>query len=399
MPTCDDEKLHVKLGELELKNPIMVESAGYIVDSWSMKRMIRTGAGAVITKSTTWHPQGGWPRRWEWSPRPRNYWNLADGTMLTSAFPEDPGHFSGMDGTESLLNPGYKRMARAIREAKPLAEEENCRIIGSFSPRSVEEGVQIAREFERAGASAIHMDLQCPSARFFRGKQLPGLDYEKLGDWWSEDVERVVSLVTALRDAIEIPIWPKPIIPVWARRSPKSLKRLDEVRPDAYPFMVYRIPYGKWIDVYRGKPTMPPDNNPLPFVVPYTVGTTAILAKLTSIDLIPSGGVSTTNEVLSLLMVGASAVGVCRAFYKDKDVCKKICEGLEYYIVSQALNSISDIKGAALPHIEMKTPLPEEVYQGAYEIPVPPVDEEIEVQKRVQRGGRSSLRQGNRQSG
>jgi len=84
-------------------------------------------------------------------------------------------------------------------------------------------------------------------------------------------------------------------------------------------------------------------------------------------------------------MVGASAVGVCRAFYKDKDVCKKICEGLEYYIVSQALNSISDIKGAALPHMESKTPLPEEVYQGAYEIPVPPVDEEIEVQKRVPR--------------
>ena len=386
MPTCDDEKLHVKLGELELKNPIIVESAGYIVDSWSMKRMIRTGAGAVITKSTTWHPQGGWPRRWEWSPRPRNYWNLADGTMLTSAFPEDPGHFSGMDGTEALLNPGYKRMARAIREAKPLAEEENCRIIGSFSPRSVEEGVQIAREFERAGASAIHMDLCCPSAKWFREKQLPGQGYEKLGCWWSEDTGRIIELLKTVTDSVEIPVCPKPTFDEWIRAGQvENIKKLDQTKADAYALMLYVVPDTVWIDVYRGKPVSPAVYVPLPALVPVTVGMMARLAKTTSKDVVVSGGVSTTNDVLSLLMVGASAVGVCRAFYKDIDVCKKICEGLEYYIVSQALNSISDIKGAALPHMESKTPLPEEVYQGAYEIPVPPVDEEIEVQKRVPR--------------
>lgn len=378
MVTCEDEKLRVVCGGLQLKNPIVAESAGYMVDSWSFKRLIKSGAAAVTTKSTTFHPMGGWPRKWDWSPRPRNQWHAPDGNPMTLSFPEDPGYWSEMDGTEALLNPGYKRMARFIRESKPLAEEEHCHIVGSLSPRSIPEGVQIAQEFEKAGASAIHMDLQCPSAAPFRAKQLPGLDYEKLGVWWSNNPGETVDLVKAIRDAIEIPIWPKPTLPAWYKKDPKLIHNLDEAGPKAYPFMVYRVQGFVWIDVYRGKPAKPSVNNPMPSIVPLTVGTTAQLASVTSTDLIPSGGISTATDVIQLLMAGASATGVCRAFYRDIDVCKKICAGLENYIVSQALNNITDIKGVALPFIFEERKLDEEHVSQIYKIPVPPVEEDAE---------------------
>ena len=378
MATCADEKLAVRAGNLDLKNPIVVEAAGYVVDTWSLKRMIRTGAGAVITKSTTAHPQGGWPRKWEWSPRPRNFWNPDDGQLLTATFPEDPGYMSGMDGTEALLNPGYKRMARFVKESRGLADEEKCKIIASFSPRSVEEGIEMAQLYEKSGADAVHMDLQCPSAGPFRGKQLVGQGYEKLGCWWSNDYTRVVELVKAIKSSVDIPVWPKPLITQWYTKDPKALHELDQVKADAYPFMVYRIPNSLWIDVYRGRPISPAPNNPLPAVVPLTVGTTSQIAKVTSVDLIPSGGVSTTTDVIQLLMAGASAIGVCRVFYKDMDACKKICQGLEYYIASQALNNISDIKGTALQYVDYppKGRLAEEYERGAFPIPVPSIEDD-----------------------
>ena len=385
-PTCYDEKLAVRAGGLELKNPIIVEAAGYIVDTWSMKRMIKTGASAVVTKTTTIHPQGGWPRKWEWNPRPRNFWNPMDGQIQTATFPEDPGFMSGMDGTESLLNPGYKRMQRFIRESMDLAKKEQCHIVASFSPRSIEEGVMMAREYEETGVSALHMDLCCPSAAKFRPKQLPGLGYEKLGCLWSEDVKETVELVKAIKNAVSIPVWPKVTLAEWFAADPNKVIQFNDSNADAFPFLMYSISDMMWIDVYRGRPISPSPYPPLPVLVPLTVGTTARISKVATRDLIPSGGVSTTTDVIQLLMAGASAIGVCRVFYKDMDACKKICQGLEYYIASQALNNIGDIKGTALQYVDYppKGRLAEEYERGAFPIPVPSIEDDHGSEKVVQ---------------
>ncbi|MGI0079165.1 MAG: hypothetical protein ACRECH_06035 [Nitrososphaerales archaeon] len=335
--------LSVDFAGLKLKNPLIADSAGYSVSSAGLRRLLKAGFGAVVTKSCTYDPMPSWPRKWEKSPVPRVYWDDLSLRTLSG---------KTMDGTEALINPGYKRMAGHISETKALAQQLDSHIIGSFSPRTEEEAMEIAREFENAGASAIHMDLACSTAGAFRGRQHPGKNYERLGHWWAETPERTSKIIKATKDAVDIPVVPK-VIPfaVWARDNPSILRSIeDETNLDAFAIHTYTIPGCVWIDIFRGRPYSYPRLAILEAVVPLSVGNTLSLARATKKPIFSSGGVSSCNEVVQMIMAGATAVGLCRAIYKDIKVGQSICDELESYMASQALESLDDIRGLALKH-------------------------------------------------
>lgn len=328
MPEYD---LGVEFAGLHFKNPIIADSAGYAVSPAGFRRLLKAGYGAVVSKSATWDPMPGWPRKWELSPRPRCYWD------------------EGMDGTEALLNPGYKRMAEFIKEVRPLADKLDAHVIGSFSPRTVQEADQIAREYEKAGASAIHMDLVCPSASTFRGKQFPGKGYDHLGQWWSETPEKAAEAMKAAKDAVDIPIIPKAFYVKWAKETPAALQMIEKTtKVDAFAIHTSRYLGGVWIDIYRGRPFTYPKNPPLEAVVPLTVGNTMTLALATSKQVMSAGGISRTEDVIQMVMAGATVIGICRAVYRDFKLVEKIAAELENYMVSQAIDNLDEIRGIAL---------------------------------------------------
>jgi dihydroorotate dehydrogenase len=330
MPEYD---LSVDFMGIILKNPIVADSAGYALSPAGFRRLIKAGYGAVVTKSATWDAMPSWPRKWERSPRPRCYWD------------------EGMDGTEALVNPGFRRIAQYIREVRELAERLGTHLIGSFSPRTPEEAGEMAREYERAGASAIHMDLVCPSASAFRGRQHPGKGYERLGQWWSETPERAVEAMKAAKDAVDIPVAPKSFFVKWAKENPEIIQMIEnKSKIDAYAIHTSRYPGCVWVDIYRGRPYTYPKNPPLEAVVPLTVGNTMSLAKVTKKPILSAGGISTANDVIQMIMVGTTAVGICRAIYRDYKVIERIVEGLEAYMASQALEKLDEIRGVALQY-------------------------------------------------
>jgi len=331
MPEYD---LSVDFAGLRLKNPIIADSAGYALSPAGMRRLLKAGYGAVITKSATWDPLPSFPRKWEHSPTPRCYWDV------------------GMDGSEALINPGYKRMAEYIKEIRPLADKLNAHIIGSFSPRTPEEAGEIARTYEKAGASGIHMDLVCPSANSFRGKQHPGQNWDRLGQWWSQGgPERAVQAIKAAKDAIDIPLLPKAFFAKWAGENPEGIRMIENnARLDAVSIHTSRYEGGVWVDIYRGKPYTYPKNPPLESVVPLTVGNTMKLAKVTRKPILSAGGISSTEDVIQMVMVGATAIGICRAVYRNYKLVDELVEGVEAYMASQALESLDEIRGIALKY-------------------------------------------------
>ncbi|MBI2185010.1 MAG: hypothetical protein HYU39_08650 [Thaumarchaeota archaeon] len=337
-----DYDLSVDFAGLRLKNPLLADAAGYAVSPAGLRRLLKSGLGAVITKSSTGEALPAWPRRWEWSPRPRVYWD-----DVTLPYP----HSKTMDGTEALINPGYKRMASYIKEVKPLADELDAYIIGSFSPRSEQEAAEIAREYEKAGASAIHMDLVCSTAASFRGRQHPSKGWEKLGNWWSETPERAAGVMKAAKDAVDIPVVPKSFFLTWAKERPEAIKMIEETsRIDGLAVHTYSIPGCVWIDIFRGKPYAYPKYPSMDAIVALTVGNTMNLAKVTKKPILTAGAISTVSDVIQLIMVGGTAIGLCRALYKDIHVVKQICDDLESYMASQTLESLDEIRGIALKY-------------------------------------------------
>ncbi len=330
--------LEVEAGGLILKNPIVVESAGYIVNGFGLRRMIKTGASAVVTKSNT-------AKRFEGGPAPRCYWY--------------DDQKAAMNGDEALLNPGYQYAAKYIKENKQFAREHDCHIIGSFSPRSTEEATMIAKELADSGASALHMDLQCPTAAPFRNQQYPNENWDHLGSWWSEDPTRVRDVVKAVRSTVDIPIWPKPLIFRFTIH-PEAIETMDSAKPDLYAFMAPGAPR-LYINIYTGKPQAGPAAGRFRT----NVRLTADLARLTKTHLLPSGGIATAKDAIEIIMAGAHLIGICTAVYRDINSPQKFVDDIVDFMVLQQFTTIEEMRGIALKSMAPK-PGPESDYYNIF---------------------------------
>ncbi len=330
--------LSIEAGGLALKNPIVVESAGYIVDGFGLRRMIKTGAAAVVTKSNT-------NKRFEGGPAPRCYWY--DGDKMA------------MNGDEALLNPGFKYAAKYIKENKQFGRENNCHIIASFSPRSPEEGAMMAAELANSGASALHMDLQCPTAGPFRNVEYPNENWDHLGSWWSEDPARVRDVVKAVKAAVDIPVWPKPLIFRFTIH-PEAIETMDSAKPDLYAFMAPGAPR-LYINILTGRP----QPGPAAGRFRTNVRLTADLARLTKTHLLPSGGISNSKEAIEIIMAGAQLVGLCTAVYRDINSPQKFIDEITDFMVLQQFKTVEEMRGVALRHMAPK-PGPESDYYNIF---------------------------------
>ena len=327
--------LSMKWIGLDLKNPVVAESAGYTVAPWGMKRLIKMGCSAIVTKSTTWDPLGGWPRQWDATPQPRCYWVYDDNKYT-------------LDGTEALQNPGHKKMTEFIKEVKPYADQHGSYIVGSFSPRSADEATIIAREFEKAGAAAIHMDLVCPSASAFRSLQYPGKGYEKLGNYWSESPERLDELLKVIRDSIDIPLIPKTLVGKWLTKNPDVIPQTYGRWVDGFSFMGSAPVLD--IDLYSGKQIYAKvEGRAFKYL---TFRMVADIARLCPDKaMLPSGGIQTAEDIIKCIMLGSDVGAVCTAIYRGPNEVEKICQDLETFMVNQAIDSLEQIKGVALKHL------------------------------------------------
>jgi dihydroorotate dehydrogenase (NAD+) catalytic subunit len=328
--------LRVQAGGLTLRNPLVLASAAYTSTAAGLKLHAGKGYGAVITKTTTVKPLEG-------APRPTVFWY-------------DPEEKTLLSGAEALKNPGADRMVEAIRQAAEIAGASGCRIIGSCTGNSLEEILSICRRFEEAGASAIELNMVCPST----GPHL-GEPYARLAKWWTEDTGRAVGLIAAVKRAVRIPVWAK--LPLEKLIQQPFLQALErEARPDAVSFVGGRLPNLK-IDLESGRPVLPGNlrlrmEKKLPIspmvtgpIKPSTILHTAYLAKLTRLPLVCSGGLTRGADILEAVMAGAAAAQVCKAVYRDVGAGERILQELEAAMGRYGYGAIAALRGCALPHL------------------------------------------------
>lgn len=322
----------IQVGGLTLKNPVILASASYTSTAKGIEQHLLRGYGAIVTKTVTTKALGG-------APLPTVFWYDPEEKMLLS-------------GAEALKNPGIGKMAESLQTVLPLAKSLDCRLIGSCTGNSVKEIESIAKQYEEAGASAIELNMVCPSS----GPHL-GPDYAQVGKWWSAEVERATSLISALRKSLRIPVWAK--LPLERLIDRKFLIKLCETPPDAISFVGGRLPNLK-IKVESGEPLLPGNlkvmiKQGLPIspmvtgpVKPSTILHTAYLAKQTKVPLVCSGGFEKGEDVMEAIMAGASAIQVCKAVYRNIDAGRKIIEQFSEAMVKYNYSSIKEIKGKAL---------------------------------------------------
>jgi dihydroorotate dehydrogenase len=344
--------LETEVSGIVFKNPIIAGSAGYAADENGLRRIIKRGYAGVVTKSTSKGPLMG-------APAPRVFWY-------------NPYEKTWIDGAEAHRNPGIESMTKAIRECRDLAEKQNCHIIGSIAVSSVEESVEVAQKFEDAGVSAIELDMICPNV----GAHLEER-YESGGEYWGNPryPERAIKLIKAMKNAVDVPIWPK-LNPVAIYLVGERITK--EADPNAYTWIgsfFPNTPVGLAIDLESGRPIISANNLlkvqqgkkfiPLAHLFPFwpaTVLSTAMIKnKIRNVPVAPSGGIRRGFEVLQVMMAGANAVEICTAVYKNLDIIDQILMEIKWFMQRKGYDKIREIIGASLDYIPfefIEIPLP-----------------------------------------
>jgi dihydropyrimidine dehydrogenase (NAD+) subunit PreA len=89
-----------------------------------------------------------------------------------------------------------------------------------------------------------------------------------------------------------------------------------------------------------------------PAIKPITQRHVSEVAKAVGIPISAVGGISSWEDVVEYMMIGATTVQICTSvMWHGYDFFQKVSDGLLGYLEREGLGSLEEIRGKALPHI------------------------------------------------
>lgn len=295
----------VKLGSLELKNPVLTASGtfGYgeeFADFIDLNRL-----GGFIVKGTTLHHREG-------NPYPR---------MV-----ETP---SGMLNAVGLQNKGVDYFIEHIYpRIKDIDSEVMVNVSGAQIPDYVEVCRRLAEHCPRI--HAIEVNISCPNVK-------------QGGMAFGTTCDGAAEVTRAVREA-----WPGTLI---VKLSPnvtsiaEIAKSVEAEGADAVSLINTLL--GMAIDVERRRPYLSTITGGLsgPAVRPVAVRMVWQVAKAVGIPVVGLGGIMNGRDALEFIMAGATAVEVGTANFIDPAVTVRVVEEIEEYMQRHGIRSLSEIRG------------------------------------------------------
>lgn len=296
--------LGVKIGNLELKNPVLTASGtfGYgeeFADFVDLNRL-----GGFIVKGTTLEPREG-------NDYPR---------MV-----ETP---SGMLNAVGLQNKGVDYFIENIygRLVKYSSE-----IIVNVSGKSIDDYVEVARRLaplERI--RAIEVNISCPNVK-------------QGGMAFGTTTDGAAAVTKAMREA-----WNKTLI---VKLSPNVTSITDIAKAveaeGADAVSLINTLMGMSIDVERQRPHLSTITGGLsgPAVKPVAVRMVWQVAKAVKIPVVGLGGIMTGADAIEFMLAGARAIQVGTANFVDPSTTERIIEFMEEYCIRHGVHDINEIVG------------------------------------------------------
>jgi dihydroorotate dehydrogenase (NAD+) catalytic subunit len=280
-------RLAVKVGTLELANPVLAASGtfGYGLEFDGFFDVAELGG--ICTKGLSL------------APRPGN---------TPPRICETP---AGMLNAIGLANVGVEAFCR---EKLPILRERGVTVIANVFASSVEDFVTLAERLSpEAGVHALELNVSCPNVK--EG----GIEFGK-------DPRLAAEVTGAVRRATNLPLWVK--MSPEAGNIPEVGRAVEAAGADA--LTAINTIRGMSIDPETGINRLHHRTGGLsgPALRPIALRIVSELVAAVSIPVIGIGGVSTVNDAVEFLLAGAVAVQVGTASFADPCAAKKIVDGL-----------------------------------------------------------------------
>lgn len=296
--------LKVKIGTLEMKNPVTVASGtfGYgpeYADYVDLNRL-----GAVTVKGICLEPHIG---------------NQTPRTFETA---------SGMLNAIGLPGPGAQGF---VEKYIPFFEDYDVPLIVNIWGRTLDEYGDVAEKIgsqDRVGA--LEVNVSCPNVK-------------EGGALYGTDVNLFASVVKKVRAKTD-----KPII-IKLAPNVADIKAFAVAAEEyganglaimnSYPAMA--------IDIETRKPQLANRTGGLsgPAIKPIAVKLVWEAAQVVDIPIIGMGGIYSPEDAIEFIIAGASAVAVGTANFTDPSTAVRVVDGLESWMTQRGIGSVDELRG------------------------------------------------------
>ncbi len=298
-------RLDVEIGGLKLKNPVMTASGtfGYGLEFQDFVNL--EDIGGIIVKGTTLKPREG-----------NDYPRMAETPM-------------GMLNCVGLQNKGVDYFCEHIY---PELMDIDTQFIVNVSGSSPEDYAECAARIDKLEKiRAIELNISCPNVK-------------DGGMAFGVTCQGAESVVRAVRER-----YSKTLI---VKLSPNVTSIADIARAveaaGADAVSLINTLMGTAVDIERRRRVLSIGTGGLsgPAVKPVALRMVLDVRRAVSIPIIGLGGIMTAKDALEFIMCGATAIEVGTANFIDPTVTVKIRDGINAWLDSHGVSSVSDIVGA-----------------------------------------------------
>lgn len=294
-----------------LSNPLILAAGILGTTAPLLERVARAGAGAVTTKSLGPQPRAGHPNP----------------TVL------DWG--AGLINAIGLANPGMEEGKRILAQAKERLAPLGVPLLASIFSPTVEGFAEVAQTISEAQPDLIEVNISCPNVAHEWG--LP----------FALDAGMAAAVTQAVKGATALPIAVKlspnvtdivAIARAVAEAGADAITAINTVGP------------GMIIDLECGRPILAHKVGGLsgPAIRPLAVRCVYEISGAVDIPIIGTGGVSSGQDVVEMLMAGATAVGVGSAVYQSgPEVFRQMAAELAQFMTAHGYSCLEEMRGLA----------------------------------------------------
>lgn len=296
--------LNVKIGQLELKNPVMTASGTFGFGEEYADFLDLSKLGGYVVKGTTLEPRQG------------------------NAYPRMAETPAGMLNAVGLQNKGVHYFADTIY---PRLADIDSHLVVNVSGSTIEDYIKCTEKIaELEKVTAIELNISCPNVK--QG----GMSFGVCASSAAEVVKEVRK------------VYPKTLI---VKLSPNVTDITEIARAaeseGADSVSLINTLLGMAIDAERRKPVLSTITGGLsgPCVKPVALQMVWRTARAVKIPVVGMGGIMNWKDAVEFLLAGATAIQVGTANFIDPSVCISVIDGINDYLERHNYRSVNEIIG------------------------------------------------------
>lgn len=297
--------LKVRIGGIELKNPVTTASGTYGYGEEYLDFMDVGRLGAIFTKGITRENREG------------------------NAYPRMAETASGMLNSVGLQNKGIDYYINTIY---PGIRHFDTHIIPNINGSTIDDYITVASRInEVEGINAIELNISCPNVK--AGGMAFGINPATAAE-----------ATRAVRNVYEGTLIVK--------LSPNvtSIAEMAKIVVDAGADSVSLVNtfLGMAINAETRRPILGTVTGGLsgPAIKPIALRMVWDVYKAVNVPVIGLGGIMNANDAIEFLLAGATAIQIGTANYIDPSISLKVLEGIEEYMRKHGISSVTELTGA-----------------------------------------------------